>query len=74
MVADVYGELIHGREEEARLLAVALLQGYCAFVTRNQDPSRLPWHVKSQLAGMVRLVPAFREAPLRLDRIAAAEW
>jgi hypothetical protein len=69
----VYGVLIKRREDHARLLAVALLRAYCVFLTRNEDPARFSWHVKSQLEGMARLVPDFREAQALLDRITAAE-
>jgi hypothetical protein len=70
----VYGDLVKGRSAaDARLLAVALLQAYCAWMLQHEDPARLPWHMKSQLAGMAQLVPDFREANALLDRIAAAE-
>jgi hypothetical protein len=70
----VYGDLVKGRADaDARLLAVALLQAYCARMLQNEDAARLPWHMKSQLASMAQLVPDFREADALLERIAAAE-
>ena len=70
----VYDDLVKGRSgAEARLLAVALLQGYCAWMIQNEDPARLPWHMKSQLASMAQLVPDFREGRELLERIAVVE-
>jgi hypothetical protein len=70
----VYGDLVKGRSDaDARLLAAALLQAYCARMLQHEDPARLPWHMKSQLAGLALLVPDFREARALLERIAAAE-
>ena len=69
-----YGDLVKGRSDaDACLLAAALLQAYCARMLQNEDAARLPWHMKSQLAGMALLVPDFREAQALLERIAAAE-
>ena len=70
----VYGDLVKGRSDaDARVLAVALLQAYCAWMLQHEDPARLPWHMKGQLAGMAQLVPHFHEANALLARIAAAE-
>ena len=71
---DVYGMLTIGRSpEEARLMASALLHGYCEKLTKNEDPAKLPANMKDHLEGLAKLVPDFREGQAVLDRIKAAE-
>jgi hypothetical protein len=70
----VYVDAAKGRSpEEARLIAVALLHGYCVELTQGEDPANLPWHFKDQFVGLSRLIPDFPEAQALLERIKAAE-
>ena len=71
---DVYDMMVVGRSpEDARLLATALVQAYCENMTRNEDPAKLPAHMKDQLEGLAKLTPDFPEGQAMLERIKAAE-
>ncbi len=70
---EVHRIMVAGRSpEEAQLMTVALLQGYCEHTTHDLDPARLPQQVADRFAGLGKLAPEVKEAQALVERIKAA--